>query len=374
MNLIELNEKYGHCSVKTKIEVQCNCGKIKKVSKERVRDNIEHNGEYTCMSCAITKSHALNPRGKETKEKQRQGRLGKKHNDTTKKQMTESANKKWQTPWGKKQRKIIAKRTAQGHCSNKFDKSKRKILYVSAKNNNEIRTCNSSYEYIYCENFLELDPNVLSYETQVYYKVEDRDRSLDFLITYVNGSKKVVEIKPKKRLHEEYFVRQINDSRQNALANNWDFAVVTEDELGIQKSSEATQQADEYRKKQYGLDLEKHRKEKAVERSQKHYEKHIQNDKITVHCDFCDEDHTIMKLSYDLNVEKNGRYICHKENGSINGKLPKTHLIKENPYKDLGQKQCLGPCKRILPFECFGSDKSRRDGYCDKCKECRKRK
>jgi len=120
-------------------------------------------------------------------------------------------------------------------------------------------------------------------------------------------------------------------------------------------------------------EIKKHNKEKksSALRVKKHYEKHIKNDKITVPCAFCGEEHTIMQLSYDLNVKKNGRFICIKENGSIMGKKPKDHLRKDNPYASLGQKQCT-KCSRILPFECFGSDKSRRDNYASRCKECRK--
>ena len=36
-----------------------------------------------------------------------------------------------------------------------------------------------------------------------------------------------------------------------------------------------------------------------------------------------------------------------------------------------GKKECLG-CKQVLSFDCFGTDKARRDGYASKCKECRR--
>jgi hypothetical protein len=58
--------------------------------------------------------------------------------------------------------------------------------------------CLSSAEFIACEDILEKDPNIASYEMQVYYEINNRSHSLDVLITYVDGNKKAVEIKPKR--------------------------------------------------------------------------------------------------------------------------------------------------------------------------------
>lgn len=364
MNLEQFHRKYKNYSQKEKITIKCDvCGEPNTINKEKAEANIKKHGYYIDRSCAMKKNHASNPRDESTKQKQREGRLGKKHSNESKEKMSQSANEKWKTDWGIKQKKILAKRTAQSHCSNKFDKSKRKILYKSAKNGDKIRTCNSSYEYVFCEHFLEKDDSVVEYETQLHYTVEDRERSLDFLITYKNGSKKVVEIKPKKRLKEDYFIQQLHDSNNNATNNGWLFEVWTEDELGINSPKEATRLADEYRKEHYKVDYQAYRKKRAVERTQKHYEKHIKNDQIKVFCDFCQEEHTIMKLSHDKNVSKNGRFICIKENGHLIGSKPKPHLKKDNPYEHLGQKQC-SKCTRILALDCFSKGKSI-------CKECR---
>jgi len=344
-----------------KVDVRCHkCENIEHLNKGSALVNFKRNGLFLCRKCSFT------PEGRKKISKA----TSYKRSEESKQKMSQSADEKWQTDWGKKQKKRLSKLTSKQHGSNKFDKSKRKILYISAKNDGQVRTCNSSYEYVYCEKFLELDPNVISYETQVPYEVEDRSRSLDFLITYTAGPKKAVEIKPKKRLHEEQHVSQMQDSQQNAINNGYNFVILTEDELEIAKIKEATALADAYRKQHYMVDYAAYRKKKDIQRSQKHYNKHIKNDKIILFCEFCQEEHIIMQLSYNLNVNKNGRFICLKENGSIVGSQPKIHLQKENPYAKLGHKECT-KCCRILPFECFGSDKSRRDGYASRCKECR---
>ena len=50
---------------------------------------------------------------------------------------------------------------------------------------------------------------------------------------------------------------------------------------------------------------------------------------------------------------------------------PKPHLKKVNPYATEGKKECLG-CRQVLPYDNFGTDKGRADGYASKCKECRR--
>ncbi len=83
--------------------------------------------------------------------------------------------------------------------------------------------------------------------------------------------------------------------------------------------------------------------------------------------------HEIMRMQYDKNIKKNGRFICIKENGFLIGQKNK-EKYKINPYETEGKKQCTGECGQILPFSYFTLDKSRRDGYCSRCKKCRKKK
>ena len=55
--------------------------------------------------------------------------------------------------------------------------------------------------------------------------------------------------------------------------------------------------------------------------------------------------------------------------GTSRGSRPKKKKV--NPYEAEGKKECLG-CKQVLPYDNFGTDKGRADGYASKCKECRR--
>jgi hypothetical protein len=131
--------------------------------------------------------------------------------------------------------------------------------------------------------------------------------------------------------------------------------------------------ADEYLKATTGVDYTKYRKDSIKKKTKRYYDKHIGSQKVELHCEFCQETHTVLKMSYDNNMERNGRYICEREGGKIAGSKPKTHLIKENPYEVEGKKECLD-CKQILDFDKFTKDTSRRSGYKEICKDCNSKK
>lgn len=115
--------------------------------------------------------------------------------------------------------------------------------------------------------------------------------------------------------------------------------------------------------------------EKNRARAKKHYDNKIANDKVEVNCK-CGETHYPLRLTYEKNIKRNGEYICEKLGGKIAGSKPKLTLRKENPYALEGKKECNNPdCeKKILPFNCFSPDKTKRDGYSTWCKECRAKK
>lgn len=375
MNLEEFEINYAGIPQKSKITICCDlCGKPRYINREKARNNIIKHGKYIERSCSMKLDHKNNPRGAETKEKQRKGRLGKKHTEATKLFLSKLKLELYQTPHGQKIKNILSDHALVQHASTKLTKSKRKVLYISAKNNGEVRACLSSYEFVYCEDFLETDPNVVSYKTQVSYVVEDRKRSLDFLVEYIDGSKKAVEIKPRKRLTEKEHHDQLVDSLTNAKNNGWLFEIMTEPELGIKKSKDATARADEYRDKHYKSGFAEYRKKKDCAKARLWYKKSIASNKVTVFCEFCQCDHEALRLTYDKNIERNGRYICEREGGHISGSKPKPHLWKENPYAAEGKKQCIGPCGLIKSLEEFGLDKARRDGRANKCKKCRAEK
>ena len=105
MNLSEFNEKYK-VSQHTNVEITCDiCGSEKTLSRWRAESNVKRNGMYVCASCAMKKHHAQNPVKAETKEKQRLGRLGKKHTIDAKDKIREAKNKLYKTPQGDAQRR-----------------------------------------------------------------------------------------------------------------------------------------------------------------------------------------------------------------------------------------------------------------------------
>jgi hypothetical protein len=359
MNISEFQVKYADIAQKNKILINCDlCGRERNVQREKAAVNVSKYGFYKCRSCSMKASHHTNPRGDETKQKQREGRLGKKHSPESKKLMSESKKAHFQTEKGKENRKLLAAKAVMEHGSNKINKSKRKVLYISAKNN-DIQVCNSSYEFVACEDFWEKDPSIKSYQTQVVFEIDGRHHSLDVLIEYLDGSKKVVEIKPKKRVCE--FKEQIRDCKKYADSIGCKFELWTESRLNITSVRTARDRADEYRKTHYLIDYASYRQQKNRDKANRHYQNKVAEDKVTTYCGYCKEYHTQLRLTYERNVSKNGRFICIRENGSIIGKQPKK---KANPYEELGQKQCKGKCARILPFDCFSVGKAI-------CKECR---
>lgn len=105
------------------------------------------------------------------------------------------------------------------------------------------------------------------------------------------------------------------------------------------------------------------------ERVKKYYHSHIATDKVQVFCEYCQVTHEALRLTYDKNIARNGRYICEREGGHIAGSRPKKKKV--NPYEAERKKECLG-CRQVLPFSDYGTDKGRADGYAGKCKECRR--
>jgi len=369
MNKEEFLKLYPTQSQKMVVEVRCNCGKENDILKEKALDNIEKHGDYTCASCVQTgKKHT-----DETKAKISQSKLRKPFSDETKKKMSESRTKMFQTEKGIALRKKLSKYTALQNATVKLDKSKRRGIFHSTKNN-KLVVYHSSYELRLCW-LLEHDDNVVSYETQIFYEVEDRPRCLDFLIVHTDGSKKAIEVKPLKRMREQIHINQTNDSRTNAQTNEWGFAIYTEDDLGLRNSYEITKWADELRTLLGEENYVEFRKFRARQRAIKHYRKVIAENKVAVWCDYCEAEHTPLKLTYDKNIAAhNGEYWCESKAGSVGGLKPKLHLRKENPYASEGKKKCLGECQGIKLFEYFGLDKSRDDGYADRCKVCRNKK
>jgi hypothetical protein len=235
---------------------------------------------------------------------------------------------------------------------------RRRHFYNSEKSG--IVYCSSSYE-LKAATILDGDSEVVFYQTQLGFTNKDNQRRfVDFLVHYKNGTKEIIEIKPKRRVEE--FKDQIEDNRLYAFSNGWSFRVWTENELGFKTEQEARNWADEFLSKLYKEDYVAIRKERSLIRTKRHYLKAIATDKITFYCEYCKEEHTQLRLTYEKNVAKNGRFICIKENGHIVGSQPKKK--KEDPLAVKGLKQCKGPCGEIKPIGEFSKGKN-------VCKPCR---
>jgi hypothetical protein len=170
----------------------------------------EHNGIYYCGPCRV-KIHFEQGVKDETKQKLREGRLGRSHSEETKQKMRDAKIKFYKTSQGEDVRKTLSKLTASKQ--NLLNGSKRRGYYFSRKMN-KLMVYGSSYELRFYW-LLDQNPNVKGYRTQVLYITEEgRGRALDFLIYYNDTHQPhAVEIKPHRQLHWTQNVEQINDSR-----------------------------------------------------------------------------------------------------------------------------------------------------------------
>lgn len=214
--------------------------------------------------------------------------------------------------------------------------------------------CDSSYE-IKAALILDDDKDVLFYETQIQFDGASKKRFLDFMTTYASKGKVIIEVKPKLRLMQ--FEEQIKDNREYALSNGYGFEIWTEIELGFKNDYYATKWADEYLSQFHGIDYTEIRKQNGLNRSKRHYRKRVATEKITFFCEFCQAEHSPLKITYDKNIKKNGRFICLKKNGQIVGSLPKSKI-------EIAERRCKGKCGEVLSIEHFSKGKA-------VCKKCR---
>jgi hypothetical protein len=235
--------------------------------------------------------------------------------------------------------------------------------YFESKKNNKKIYYGSSYE-LRCIFLLEDDEKVLCYERAECFKdSKGKFRNPDLLVTYLNGSKFLFEIKPKSRLEESDVIEQINESKMYSEKNKITFKLWTEDDSGFFGSSEIIKWAKSFLLQKGDSKWIKSSRDSANKRSKKYYQKHIANNKVEIYCEYCKEKHTSLSLTYNKNINRNGRYICEKEGGHISGSKPKPHLRKINPYESEGKKECNN-CHSILLLDCFSVGKS----ICKKCR------
>lgn len=228
----------------------------------------------------------------------------------------------------------------------------------------------SSYE-LRTAYLLDRMKEVKTYNTQVRFLVKGRTRYIDFLVEKTDGAFFIVESKPERQVGN--CRSQIKDNTNFAQQNGWGFFLWTEKELGFTSEHYLQAWANQYASELTGFDYVGEKKKRSCERSMDYYQKKIANDKVVFFCEFCQEEHTQLRLTYDKNIASNGRFICIRENGHIQGSKPKDHLRKENPYQAEGKKEC-NACKGIKPFDEFGIDKTKADGRATCCKACRAQK
>lgn len=366
----QFTQQYSQFTQKQVVEITCRkCLKETSLLKERAGENVKRNNGFVCRSCRMSE---VNPdrvwteRGRQAvAEAARRPRSAE-----TRKKMSESRKKFFQTPAGQEHKLARSREVALGHSQNKYEKAKLHGWHYSPKLARYV-FFGSSYELRLCW-LLDQDTTVVDYRTQVSFETSNgRGRCIDCVVTYDNGIKSVIEVKPQTRLDEQSVIEQIADSAAYANSLGWHFKVVTETDLGL-TATQIREWADQFLLETVGIDLKQVRKKAWREKAKRHYDNKIATDKVEVVCPFCNEVHSVLAKSHKANVARNGRYICEREGGHIAGSKPKLALRKENLYAAEGKKECV-LCKEVKPFDQFGVDKSRRDGCSSRCLECRAR-
>ena len=278
--------------------------------------------------------------------------------DKGKKRWVFSLNKSF-VSWTKK----LSEKCANQNKNGDFKQSHIRGYFKSLKNKKDIYY-GSSYE-LRCIFLLEQDENVTSYERgECFEDSKGKFRNPDLLVVYSDGSKSILEIKPKNRLKENDIIDQINESKKYSEIKKISFKVWTEDDSGFDSANKLIDWAKIFLSQQGDPKWLQAKKDSAAKRSKKYYQKHIANNKVEVYCEYCKENHNPLCLTYDKNIARNGRYICEREGGHIAGSKPKPK--KNNPYESEGKKQCNACCS-VLFLDCFSLGKN----ICKKCRAAR---
>lgn len=368
MTIEEFNSMYANKTSKQKVETICEqCHLLVESNKEKAAANIKQNGRYVCRKCRMAETAPNRVYSAEARQKIAEA-ASKPRSEETRRKMSEAKKRFYESKAGKEWKLGQSQLTAKGHSENKFERAKRNGWFKSEKAGRDV-FYGSSYELRLCW-LLEHDDNVSTFETQVvFHAASGRGRCIDCVVTFKDGAKKAIEVKPVSRLHESEVDEQINDTRAYALNRGWQFEVCTEHELGMSER-ELREWADEYIFQTTGEDLKEIRRKAGRRRVAKHYYDKIAQDKVEVFCEYCQQTHIALALTYNKNITRNGRYICEREGGHLVGSRPRP--VKVDLLAAEGKKRCA-LCKEVKVFDQFGKDSSRRDGYSSRCVECRAR-
>lgn len=359
---------WKNVGTKLYIDIHCaDCGVERTSMKEKVREGILKKGRYLCRSCSMKDFHQNSGHTPESKRKISEALSGIVRSPETRQKMSDKKKAFFKTPAGEAAKKRLSFLMSQSQT--KMLNSKRSGWFKFKKPANPVFYA-SSYELRLCYD-LDNDDSVATFETQLGFEINGRGRCLDNLVTYKDGSQKAIEVKDSTRMGESLIVQQVQDSDAYAAEMGWNFEIVTEKTMGM-TYEEIRDWADNFRTENSDFDWIAYRKAAMSEKSKRFYKKNIATDKVVVWCDYCQKNHEPLRLTYDKNIERNGKYICERKGGSISGKKPKPK--KENPYAAEGKKQCNGPCGEIKLMSEFGTDKAKSDGLATQCKSCRTKK
>jgi hypothetical protein len=263
---------------------------------------------------------------------------------------------------------LSSKRCAEQHRDGVFRHSHVRGYFDSTKNGRSVYYA-SSYE-LRCLFLLEADVDVVAFWRCDVFKGSEGWRNPDLWVEFLNGRSEVWEVKPEGMLLFPAVVAQIEESKAFAMDRGVGFRVWTEADSGLETDHGIVKWATEYIASVGEVGASEHHREVRRRIRERHYKK-TQQDRVQVSCEFCGETHDIMRLAYDRNVKKNGRFICIRENGNIIGKRSKVHLKKTNPYASEGKKRC-STCREVKPFEAFDVRRASWDGWAPRCKVCSK--
>jgi hypothetical protein len=265
---------------------------------------------------------------------------------------------------------LFSKKCAKQHENGVFNHSHLRGYYWSEKNKCSIYYA-SSYE-LRCLFLLENDSNVASFCRCDAFKGEDGWRNPDLLVGFSDGRSEVWEIKPEGMLSKDVVQAQIEESKRFAKSRGEKFRLWTERDSGFDSYHSIISWAKEFLVSIGQTEWSEKQKKGRRKIRRRYYERNISSKKVEVWCDFCQDSHSLLKLTYDRNMKKNGRFICIRENGHMVGKRGKDHLRKTNPYETEGKKQCT-KCLEIKPMDAFSIRRASYDGLSPSCKDCCKK-
>jgi hypothetical protein len=191
----------------------------------------------------IRQSHLGKKHSKKTIEKIRSSNLGQKRSKKTIRNMIlERTGKKHpRTPLSLATRRKLSeariKLIQSGFRQDNFVKKYKSGRFYSNKNKKNLYY-RSSYELVAFKMFEQME-NVECYEPEpflIYYTGDDNKKHIyipDILITYKNGTKEIIEVKPERRLKETSNILKLKAGKKYALDHNMTYRIITEKTLNL---------------------------------------------------------------------------------------------------------------------------------------------